>query len=57
MTPRPGRIGMVLEVPLPRPRKVADLGTAKFAELTAVLRAALHPEGEAAEAPQFQLSD
>jgi NitT/TauT family transport system ATP-binding protein len=44
MTPRPGRIAQILDVPFKRPRSIADLATIEFAKLTAVIRAALHSD-------------
>ncbi len=41
LSPRPGRIVTLTEVPLPRPRTLRMMGIPEFAELTGVVRASL----------------
>jgi NitT/TauT family transport system ATP-binding protein len=41
MTPRPGRVAAVIDIPFPRPRSAQLLGTAAFAAIAAQLRNAL----------------
>jgi NitT/TauT family transport system ATP-binding protein len=41
MTPRPGRIARIVEVPLPRPRRASLTVTPEFNELVVEVRAAL----------------
>src|SRR5947209_15853488 len=48
MTPRPGRIERVLEVPLPRPRQ---RNSPQFLELRAAILEMLHFTGQSEEAP------
>jgi NitT/TauT family transport system ATP-binding protein len=41
MTPRPGRVAAVIDIPFPRPRSAELLGTAPFAAVAAEIRSAL----------------
>lgn len=41
LSPRPGCIVSIQEVPLPRPRTLRMMGSPEFAELTGVVRASL----------------
>ena len=55
MTPRPGRIAKILDIPFRRPRSLSDLASPEFGQLTAVVRAALHPEAEVEAETRLQI--
>ncbi|WP_326835269.1 ABC transporter ATP-binding protein [Amycolatopsis rhabdoformis] len=44
MSPRPGRIDEIIEVGLPRPRRLEDINTARFGEIAAHIRRLLDSE-------------
>ena len=46
MSPRPGRIVADIDVDLPRPRRTADLDSARAAEIAARVRQHLVADGE-----------
>jgi NitT/TauT family transport system ATP-binding protein len=63
MTPRPGRIARVVEVPMPRPRPIDAMGEPLFGQLTSEIRRLLYGlgaadagSGAAAAAPSGGLS-
>jgi NitT/TauT family transport system ATP-binding protein len=47
MTPRPGRLAAVIEVPLPRPRRLENINTPEFGEITMQIRKLLDSEHSA----------
>src|SRR5262245_58934279 len=47
MTPRPGRIARVIDVPIPRPRPIDAMGDPLFARLTGDIRRLLYGQGDA----------
>lgn len=46
MTPRPGRVAAIIDVPFARPRSVQLLGMAEFAAIAAQVRSALDTSGQ-----------
>ena len=45
LTPRPGRVAAVIDIPLPRPRSAHLLGAAEFAALAARIRGVFEGSG------------
>jgi NitT/TauT family transport system ATP-binding protein len=45
LTPRPGRVAAVIDIPFARPRSAQLLGTAEFAALAAKIRSIFHSSG------------
>lgn len=52
MTPRPGRIARIVDVPLPRPRTLETLGDATFGRLSSDIRRLLYSLGDAEPASE-----
>jgi NitT/TauT family transport system ATP-binding protein len=48
MTPRPGRIARIIDVPLPRPRSIETMGEPAFGHLTGEIRKLLYGGGTSA---------
>ena len=46
MTPRPGRIARIIDVPIPRPRPIDAMGDPLFARLTGDIRRLLYGQGD-----------
>src|SRR5262245_29788511 len=51
MTPRPGRIARIVEVPMPRPRPIDAMGEPVFGQLTSEIRRLLYGHGATDGAP------
>jgi NitT/TauT family transport system ATP-binding protein len=51
MTPRPGRIARIVEVPMPRPRPIDAMGEPVFGQLTSDIRRLLYGHGSADAVP------
>lgn len=49
--PHPGELQEIIEVPVPRPRAAAQMGSAQFQATKARLEALIHPAGAATDAP------
>ena len=47
MTPRPGRVAQIFDVPMPRPRTVAARASVEFGRLCLAIYEALHARGPA----------
>jgi NitT/TauT family transport system ATP-binding protein len=56
MTPRPGRIARIVEVPLPRPRPIDAMGDPVFGQLTSDIRRLLYGHGSADAVPSAALT-